>query len=31
MEEAAKQSVERWRLKLVGNLNALVKNLGEPF
>jgi hypothetical protein len=31
MEEAAKQSVERWRLKLVANLNALVKNLGEPF
>jgi prefoldin subunit 5 len=31
IEEAAKQSVERWRLKLVGNLNALAKNLGEPF
>jgi hypothetical protein len=31
MDESAKQSVERWRLKLAGNLNGLAKNLGEPF
>jgi hypothetical protein len=31
MEELAKVSVERLRLKLAGGLNALVKNLGEQF
>jgi|KBSMisStandDraft_5_1062788.scaffolds.fasta_scaffold00627_16 hypothetical protein len=31
MDESAKQSIERWRLKLAENLNALAKNLGEPF
>jgi hypothetical protein len=30
IDESAKQSVERWRLKLAGNLNGLAKNLGEP-
>jgi hypothetical protein len=30
MDESAKQSIERWRLKLAGNLNALARNLGEP-
>ncbi len=29
MEGMAKLSVERWRLKLAGNLNALAKSLGE--
>jgi len=31
MDESAKQAIERWRLKLAGNLDALAKNLGEPF
>jgi hypothetical protein len=30
MDESAKQSIERWRLRLAGTLNALAKNLGEP-
>jgi len=31
MDETAKLSVERWRQKLAGNLNALAKSLGEQF
>jgi hypothetical protein len=31
MEELARLSVERWRLKLVGGLKTLVRNLGEQF
>lgn len=31
MEELARFSVERWRLKLAGGLNALAKNLGQQF
>jgi hypothetical protein len=31
VDEMAKLSVERWRLKLAGNLNTVAKNLGEQF
>ena len=31
MREMARLSVERWRLKLAANLNALAKNLGDQF
>jgi len=31
MQEMARLSVERWRLKLAANLNALAKNLGDQF
>lgn len=31
MDQLAKLSVERWRLKLAGSFNVLAKNLGEPF
>ena len=31
MREMARLSVERWRLKLAANLNALAKNLGDHF
>src|SRR5215472_17009635 len=31
INELAKLSVERWRLKLAGSFNALAKNLGEQF
>lgn len=31
MEEMAKLSIERWRLKLAAGLNALAKNIGEQF
>ncbi len=31
MEELARQSVERWRLKLAGGLHGLAKSLGEQF
>jgi hypothetical protein len=31
MEELAELSVDRWRLKLAGGLNALVKSLGAQF
>ena len=31
MEEAAQQSVERWRLSLAGALNSLARTLGEQF
>jgi hypothetical protein len=31
IQEMARLSVERWRLKLAANLNALAKNLGEQF
>lgn len=31
IDEMARLSVERWRLKLAGNLNALAKGLGEQF
>ena len=31
MQEMARLSIERWRLKLAANLNALAKNLGDQF
>jgi len=31
MDELARLSIERWRHRLAGGLNALVKNLGEHF
>ncbi len=31
MQQVASHSVERWRLKLAGGLNALAKGLGEQF
>jgi len=31
IDQVAKLSVERWRLKLAGSFNTLAKNLGEPF
>ena len=31
MDQLAKLSVERWRLRLAGSFNVLAKNLGEPF
>jgi hypothetical protein len=31
MEQLATHSVERWRIKLAGGLNALAKNIGEQF
>ena len=31
IDELAKLSVERWRLKLAGSFHALAKNLGEQF
>jgi hypothetical protein len=31
MDEMAKRSVERWRHKLAGGLNAVLKSLGEQF
>jgi len=31
MENLAKLSVERWRLKLEGGLNALARSLNEQF
>ena len=31
MDELANHSIERWRLKLAGGLNAVLKSLGEQF